>query len=255
MSKRTVKDINQRHFYVISLRGPLDEKIQELVDAHTCYRTGEKNIPNIHKFLFNEQVKLFESEERIDASEQALKDFVEKNEMVPIVCEEFNYPSYYVNKKGQILKTFVWRDGVPDFKLISTFKNGLGYICFSFVDESNINEEGKSKDRRVYLHRVLAAMFVPNPENKNFVNHKDLDRSNNDISNLEWVTHKENLKHAREKGHHRKSKLTASNIREIKRKNKNKKVCEHINEKATKFGISRGYVEKIYYEHQIPVNL
>lgn len=45
-------------------------------------------------------------------------------------------------------------------------------------------------------HRRLAKLFIPNPENKPCVNHKDGNRSNNDISNLEWVTYSENHKHA-----------------------------------------------------------
>lgn len=260
-SRATVKDINERHFYVISLRGPLDEKIRELVDAHSSYRAGEKNIPNIHKFLFNEQVKHLESERRVNASEKALEDFVSKNEMIPVACEEFNYPNYYINKKGQILKTFYWKDGTLDFKLIKTFKNGIGYICFSFVDESNVNEEGKSKDRRVYLHRVLASMYIPNPENKNCVNHKDLDRANNNLENLEWVTQKENLQHARdngafENGHPgRRSKLNINHIRDIKNKSKNTKATDHFKEKASKYNISESYVQRIYYESAQPVFL
>ncbi len=259
--RATVKDINERHFYVISLRGPLDEKIRELVDAHSSYRAGEKNISNIHKFLFNEQVKHLESERRVNASEKTLEDFVNKNEMIPVVCEEFNYPNYYINKKGQILKTFYWKDGTLDFKSIKTFKNGIGYICFSFVDESNVNGEGKSKDRRVYLHRVLASMYIPNPENKNCVNHKDLDRANNNLENLEWVTQKENLQHARDNGAYedgypgRRSKLSIHQIRDIKKKTKNKKATQHFKEKAAKHNISESYVQRIYYESAEPVFL
>jgi hypothetical protein len=45
-------------------------------------------------------------------------------------------------------------------------------------------------------HRRLAQLFIPNPENKPCVNHKDGNRSNNDINNLEWVTYSENHIHA-----------------------------------------------------------
>lgn len=62
--------------------------------------------------------------------------------------------------------------------------------------------DGKSTRRHV--HRLLALTFIPNPEGKEEVNHKDGDKLNNHLSNLEWVTKKENARHAQETGlsHH-----------------------------------------------------
>lgn len=61
-----------------------------------------------------------------------------------------------------------------------------------------LRSAGKTKIVRV--HRAVAMAFVPNPENKPFVNHIDGDKNNNCANNLEWVTHIENMKHAKESG-------------------------------------------------------
>ena len=62
--------------------------------------------------------------------------------------------------------------------------NGLGYkqICLC-------NNGGQ---KWTYIHRLVALHYIPNPENKPQVDHLDRDRSNNNLSNLRWVTSLEN---------------------------------------------------------------
>lgn len=52
------------------------------------------------------------------------------------------------------------------------------------------------KGRVEYLHRIVAKLFIPNPEGKKCINHKDGDKLNNHIDNLEWCSKAENNRHA-----------------------------------------------------------
>lgn len=56
-----------------------------------------------------------------------------------------------------------------------------------------LKKEGRCKTLKV--HRMVAAAYLPNPENKPLVNHKDSDPSFNHVDNLEWCTQQENIDH------------------------------------------------------------
>ena len=56
-----------------------------------------------------------------------------------------------------------------------------------------------SKNKKEYtrsIHRLIAETFILNPKNKSSVNHKDGNKKNNTILNLEWFTQKENIRHS-----------------------------------------------------------
>jgi len=73
--------------------------------------------------------------------------------------------------------------------------NHLGYIVISLTKDKII--------KRYLVHRLVAIAFIPNPENKPQVNHKDMNRSNNHIENLEWATARENVIHGIENNKNR----------------------------------------------------
>jgi hypothetical protein len=71
-------------------------------------------------------------------------------------------------------------------------------IAYIPMDESRgfTRALGKAK----LVHRLVAETFIPNPESKPDVNHIDGDSTNNHVSNLEWVTKSENMRHAFDAG-------------------------------------------------------
>lgn len=60
----------------------------------------------------------------------------------------------------------------------------------------NVHLSKNSVRKRVWIHRLIAEAFIQNPENKPQVNHINAIKTDNSIDNLEWVTAKENTKHA-----------------------------------------------------------
>lgn len=79
-------------------------------------------------------------------------------------------------------------------KIYKTFvnKNGYEQICVSL---------GCQNKKKVFkIHKAIAETFISNPENKPEVNHKDGNKLNNNVFNLEWMTSSENTRHAYDNG-------------------------------------------------------
>lgn len=89
------------------------------------------------------------------------------------------YKKLIVTKKGKVYQ--------KTLREIPQHREKNGYMRLS-------NTDFVDGDRSV--HRIVAKAHIPNPENKPQVNHKDKDRANNHVSNLEWVTSQENQEHA-----------------------------------------------------------
>ena len=77
-------------------------------------------------------------------------------------------------------------------------KQSLSSTGYSHVQ---LYKDGISKT--INVHRMVAIAFLPNPDGKPEINHIDANRSNNNVNNLEWVTHIDNLKHAVKLGNRR----------------------------------------------------
>jgi len=109
-----------------------------------------------------------------------------KEAWVPI----FGYEGRYeVSNTGKV-KTLSYNKTGEARLMKLTVSNG-GYHVVTF---------GTKTRKQFKVHRLVATMFIENPGNKETVNHKDGNKLNNSVSNLEWMTSGENLKHAHETG-------------------------------------------------------
>ena len=125
-------------------------------------------------------------------------------------------------------------------KILDPKPNMYGY------KEVRLSKEGKRKPYKV--HRLVAIYFIPNPNNYKEVNHKDEDKTNNHVSNLEWCDRKYNINYgtrnkkasdsmkgknkgiSRNKGKH----LTEEHKKKISESHKGKHLTEETKKKISK---------------------
>lgn len=107
--------------------------------------------------------------------------------MIPIP----GFEEYLISETGEVFSTKSNRALTPHLN-----ENGYLYITM----------RKNNRNKTVAIHRLVAQAYIPNTENKPFVNHINADRSNPHKENLEWCTQSENLKHAYKLGNHSQKK-------------------------------------------------
>jgi len=108
-----------------------------------------------------------------------------------------NYYSYHVTTNGEVFNKF---GGI-----IKSYDNGRGYLIV------NINTD----KRRVCkaIHRLVAEVYLPNPYHLSDVDHIDGNKLNNNLDNLRWLSHGDNIKHSYNSG--RRSAKGSMNARSL----------------------------------------
>ena len=127
-----------------------------------------------------------------------------------------NFEGYQVSNFGRI----------KNIRNLTILKPAMTYNGYEIVCLSK-----KSKTKKFRVNRLVAEAFIPNPSNYPIVNHKDGNKLNNNVNNLEWCTHSYNLIEAY------RLKLRTSRI-------KSKKVKQMQNNKTIKIWNSTSEIEK-----------
>lgn len=112
-----------------------------------------------------------------------------------------DFAGYYADEKGFIYTTLqkgcrnrydLSKRIPPKVLNIRKTNKDYGRVC--------MRRESTNSREDVYIHRIIAELFIPNPSNLPEVNHIDGNRLNNNVDNLEWVDRIDNMKHAMEHG-------------------------------------------------------
>ncbi len=109
-------------------------------------------------------------------------------------------------------------------------------------------KDGKSKPRNI--HRLVAEAFIPNPNNLPEVNHKDENKLNNSVSNLEWCDHKYNNNYGSKVNYYKGSKnpqakLTTEQIIDIRKQYVPYSKTHGLKSLSEKYGISQSHLSHI----------
>lgn len=190
-----------------------------------------------------------------------------KNETIKYNAEKFEKKQIIVDLENEIWKDVVGYEGLYRASTLGRIKsldtpyissNGRSYPGHSKILKYSLRSgyalvcllrNGIKKTFSV--HRIIAIAFIPNPENKKEVNHKDMNRINNIVENLEWMTGLENIRHGflnnpnriiAKGSYHKMSKLNEKDVIRL-RELKKKKV--RIGDLEKMFGIKKFQINAI----------
>jgi hypothetical protein len=151
-------------------------------------------LPQLFRSLIRDMIDRGKVRERAEAFEASR----------PVVEEEWRsvagFESFYeVSNHGRVrsLPRRVERVGTRNGVLLT---GRVRKLATNHMGYRTTNLRGGGRFQHFLIQRLVAVTFLPNPDNKEFVNHKDGDKANNVVTNLEWVTRAENNVHAYDNG-------------------------------------------------------
>ena len=126
-----------------------------------------------------------------------------------ILKEIPDFDGYYASDEGKIYTTLArgCRDRFDLSKRTEPKEMQYRHIRHGYA-RVYLQRVSTNQREDVYVHRIIASIFIPNPNNYPEVNHKNNIRDDNRVENLEWVDHKENYLHSVEHGYLTRNELS-----------------------------------------------
>jgi len=188
------------------------KEIQELVSSRAVWRVDKDSNETIELY----QTIRFASQWVFDNKLTSITEFNNGNNIKTKICAvargkrntAFGYNWKYDDTNENKYNDEEWKeipceivDGIKGYKISNygRVKNHKGRIT-----EGSNHESGylwvSISPKQYLLHRIVAKVFIPNPDNKEQVNHIDGNKINACVNNLEWCSNKENSQHAHDNG-------------------------------------------------------
>lgn len=105
---------------------------------------------------------------------------------------------YRISNFGRVLslsRKICWKEGTICRSLEEKFMTLQIFTGSHNTTYMAVWLRGKGPKRKYFIHKLVASHFLLNPENHPVVNHKDLNKFNNHVSNLEWISFAGNTQH------------------------------------------------------------
>lgn len=273
------REIKGYEYYEISNLGRVRVKRRKILNKNGEYQTHPEQYIKIHKRSFTpyfkvskdgwknrNQISLIEclAETFLDYDKEndiaytykinkinlTLNDIlVEKNSKIGVLYKDLGdgyvevEKGYFLNTKGELysMDRFVKRkNGIVEFKvgkkILPNYNKATEYYQYRMMERCSKT-----------VHRLVAETFIPNPNNLPCVNHRDGDKSNNSVDNLEWSSYSDNLQHAYDvlKRVVNATKIKKRACKSINKINGEEKIYESIAEASRNTDVSETQIRRL----------
>jgi hypothetical protein len=168
-----LKNKSSKPIIIMDMNENFIEEFNSIKDACLKYKLTDARVSEVCKGLRNHH-KNYKFKYKNNFIKIDIVNYISKD--IP------NFPNYKITNDGKVFS-------ISHRKFLSLRTDGNGYQLINLYD--GINNSPKS----YLIHQLVAQAFIDNPQNKPYVNHINKNKSDNKISNLEWVTPSENMYH------------------------------------------------------------